>query len=481
MRRRRVEAPGGYNVWPVFTDALSGLVMVLVFLVTVFVIGETWLAREVSGRDDTIESLHAQLARLESRLGLSERRANVAEARAGQAEAVIAERELDLADLRAALALADATRLRQNAELERARHELDAARAQHERARGEAEALGATLAGERESGAQRLASLEAARAASDRRADEAERAGAELAARVGQLTADVERLQRALALGEAERRAAETAHAGALATIREQAAAALEQARTEAAAALATERERSAAALEAERTTAAAVQAEAAQRAAGRELQLEQARHALEAQLARSEAGRATGQAALAERDATVAAQAERIDELDRQVRQRLVERVETLTRYASEFFGRLREVFEGNPDIRVVGDRFVFQSEVLFGSGEAALSEAGKPDLDKFAAVYRQVSERLPPELPVVIEVIGHTDRAPIRASRFRSNWELSTARAQAVVDYLIRQGIPPERLAAVGMGEFHPVETTDTPDAYRRNPRIELKITNR
>ncbi|HNM44583.1 OmpA family protein, partial [Plasticicumulans sp.] len=209
--------------------------------------------------------------------------------------------------------------------------------------------------------------------------------------------------------------------------------------------------------------------------------QLERERLALAGQLDEQATALAATQTKLAERDATVTEQAERLDELDRQVRLRLVERVEQLSRYASEFFGRLRTLFEDDPDIRVVGDRFVFQSEVLFGSGEAALSEAGKPDLDKFAGVYRQLSGRLPEDLPVIIEIIGHTDREPIRASRFRSNWELSTARAQAVVDYLIRQGIPPQRLAAVGMGEFHPVDPADTPEAFRRNRRIELKITSR
>ncbi|HMW41372.1 MAG TPA: OmpA family protein, partial [Plasticicumulans sp.] len=247
----------------------------------------------------------------------------------------------------------------------------------------------------------------------------------------------------------------------------------LAEAHTQAAAALGVEHQRAAVEREAAAAQLAALEAEKAR--------LERERAALAGRLDEQATALAATQTKLAERDATVTEQAERLDELDRQVRLRLVERVEQLSRYASEFFGRLRTLFEDDPDIRVVGDRFVFQSEVLFGSGEAALSEAGKPDLDKFAGVYRQLSGRLPEDLPVIIEIIGHTDREPIRASRFRSNWELSTARAQAVVDYLIRQGIPPQRLAAVGMGEFHPVDPADTPEAFRRNRRIELKITSR
>jgi chemotaxis protein MotB len=200
----------------------------------------------------------------------------------------------------------------------------------------------------------------------------------------------------------------------------------------------------------------------------------------LTAELERLNRALAVSAEELAQRDTVIIAQQDRIEALDSALKKKLLERVEELEKYASDFFGRLREVFAGNPDIVVVGDRFVFQSEVLFGSGEATLSANGRGDLDKFAAVYRQLATQLPPDLPVIIEVQGHTDRVPIRG-RFPSNWELSTARAQEVVNYLILQGVPPERLAAVGMAEYHPIDPNDTPEAYRRNRRIELKITSR
>ncbi len=164
---------------------------------------------------------------------------------------------------------------------------------------------------------------------------------------------------------------------------------------------------------------------------------------------------------------------------MDRLIKRRLVERVEELEKYSSEFFGRLREIFSDNADIKIVGDRFIFQSEVLFPSGRARLRPGGERSLDKFVQVYRQLAGRLPPDLPVLIEVQGYTDRVPINTARFANNRELSVARAMGVLDHLVTQGIPPERLAAVGMGEFHPIDERDTAEAYHRNRRIELKIT--
>jgi chemotaxis protein MotB len=186
-------------------------------------------------------------------------------------------------------------------------------------------------------------------------------------------------------------------------------------------------------------------------------------------------------EAQLAQRGELIEAQSDRIAELDGLLKERLLERVEELERYSSDFFGRLRQVFADNPDIKVVGDRFVFQSEVLFPSGEAELSSGGRGDLDQFVAVYRQVEPKLPRDLPVIIEVQGHTDRVPISTARFKSNWELSIFRALNVVSYLIELGIPPQRLAAVGMGEYHPIEEGSDATALRRNRRIELKITSR
>lgn len=339
MRRRR-DSVGEFNIWPAFTDALGGLVMVLVFLITVFVITEVLIGREIMGKDTAIGQLQRIISHLEGLAGDAEKEAARLRGRAQGLENTVGERDKLLAQLRAELAAVQAAREALNADKTRA----------------------------------------------EQTATSVQEQAALLSVRAERLAAELERLNRALAANQQE----------------------------------------------------------------------------------------------LAQRDAVIVQQKGRIEALDSALKKKLLERVEELEKYASDFFGRLREVFANNPDIKVVGDRFVFQSEVLFASGEATLSASGSGDLDKFAMVYQQLAARLPPDLPVIIEVQGHTDRIPVRG-RFPSNWELSTARAQQVVNYLIQQGVPPERLAAVGMGEYHPLDPADNPDAYRRNRRIELKITSR
>ena len=339
MPRRR-DALGDINIWPAFTDALGGLVMVLIFLITVFVVSEVLIGREMMGKDTAIGQLQRIVEHLEGLAGDAEQEAKRLRGRIQGLESTVGERDALLAQLRNELA---AVRMAQSA------LSVDKNKAE-----------------EAATGAQELAAL--------------------LSARAERLANELERLNQALAANQDE----------------------------------------------------------------------------------------------LAQRNAVIVQQKGRIEALDSALKKRLLERVEELEKYASDFFGRLREVFAGNPDIKVVGDRFVFQSEVLFPSGEATLSPGGRGDLDKFAMVYQQLAARLPPDLPVIIEVQGHTDRVPIRG-RFPSNWELSTARAQEVVNYLIQQGIPPQRLAAVGMAEYHPIDPADNPEAYRRNRRIELKITSR
>ncbi len=169
------------------------------------------------------------------------------------------------------------------------------------------------------------------------------------------------------------------------------------------------------------------------------------------------------------------------IADLGKRLNSALASKVEELQKYRSEFFGRLRQVLGNQPGIRVDGDRFVFQSELLFPSGSADLEEAGQRQLTKLAATLRDISRQIPQDVNWVLRVDGHTDRVPINTARFASNWELSTARAISVVRYLIAQGVPAERLAAAGFGEFHPIDPTTTPDAFSRNRRIELRFDQR
>jgi chemotaxis protein MotB len=169
-----------------------------------------------------------------------------------------------------------------------------------------------------------------------------------------------------------------------------------------------------------------------------------------------------------------------KIADLGQRLNVALAQRVQELSRYRSEFFGRLRAILGTRPDIRIVGDRFVFQSEVFFDTGQAVLLPEGRAELDKLASVLIDLGRQIPSEIAWVLRVDGHTDVRPI-AGAFKSNWELSSARAISVVQYLVTLGVPAQRLVAAGFGEFQPLDTAATEDAYKRNRRIELKLTER
>src|SRR5215213_1323080 len=170
-----------------------------------------------------------------------------------------------------------------------------------------------------------------------------------------------------------------------------------------------------------------------------------------------------------------------RIADLGQRLNLALAQRVQELSRFRSEFFGRLRAILGNRPDIRVVGDRFVFQSEVFFDAGQALLKSEGRAELDKLATALAELEKQIPTDVAWVLRVDGHTDVRPIASAQFPSNWELSSARAISVVQYLIGRGISPQRLVAAGFGEFQPLDPGQGEDAYRRNRRIELKLTER
>lgn len=171
-----------------------------------------------------------------------------------------------------------------------------------------------------------------------------------------------------------------------------------------------------------------------------------------------------------------------RIADLGSRLNVALAQKVQELARFRSEFFGRLRDLLGNRSDIRVAGDRFVFQSEVFFDAGQAALQPAGQAELDKLATAITELDRQIPGDVAWVLRVDGHTDKRPLSGSgQFRNNWELSAARAIAVVQYLIGKGVPPQRLVAAGFGEFQPLEFGDGDDALKRNRRIELKLTER
>ncbi len=170
-----------------------------------------------------------------------------------------------------------------------------------------------------------------------------------------------------------------------------------------------------------------------------------------------------------------------KINDLGNKLNVALADKVEELKRYRSEFFGRLSQLLANRPGIRVVGDRFVFQSEVLFPSGSADLSKAGAEQMRTLAATLKEIAATIPPDLPWVLRVDGHADRQPIAGSHFATNWELSSGRAITVVKLLMSQGVDPQHLAATAFSQYQPLDTGTSPDAFAKNRRIELRLTDR
>ncbi|MBI0534083.1 peptidoglycan -binding protein [Roseomonas sp. KE2513] len=202
---------------------------------------------------------------------------------------------------------------------------------------------------------------------------------------------------------------------------------------------------------------------------------LNQQLDALRAELRRVAAALDAQEATGREKDVQIAALGTRLNAA-------LAARVEELQRYRSDFFGRLRDVLGDRPEIRIVGDRFVLQSEVLFPQGSADLSDAGKEQVTSVTNLLLDIARRIPEGTNWVLRVDGHADNLPIRGNpRFASNWELSAARAIAVAQLMIQDGLPPNRVAATAFGEFQPIDTADTPAARARNRRIELRLTDR
>jgi chemotaxis protein MotB len=341
MAIARARRDSGLNYWPGFVDALSTLVLGIIFMLTVFMVVQFYLTQEVTGKDTVLARLNAQIAQLTELLSLEKTgKINIEE---------------ELAKLRSSL---------MSAETERDRY------------RSLYEGVGAGAA-------------------------DAQGRAAELS---GQLDAEKRLTARALAQVEVLNQQ--------IAALRRQLA-------------------------------------------------------ALESALEASESKDKEAQA--------------RIAELGQRLNIALAQRVQELSRYRSDFFGRLRTILGNRPDIRIVGDRFVFQSEVFFDTGQAILRPEGRAELDKLATALIELERQIPGEIAWVLRVDGHTDIRPTTGVTFRTNWDLSAARAISVVQHLIGRGVSPQRLVAAGFGEFQPIDPDRTEEAFGRNRRIELKLTER
>jgi len=427
------------NIWPGFVDALATLLLVVIFVLMVFMVAQYFLSAALSGRDAALTRLQREVNNLAELLAL-ERSAN-AELRidasqlsselqsslrardslAAQVAALTATRD----DLQARLNEAEVSATRLSQELEDAYKLVDADKEKIETQLTE------------------LAILQQAKDDLERRLQDAmakaQEVGKDLEDAYKVIDADKEKIK--LHLSEI----------AVLKSLRDELLAKLDTADEE--------RQQ---------------QAKLSDEAQAQVMILNQQVAALRQQLADLSATLDLIEAENKEKDVQIA-------NLGRRLNVALASKVQELSRYRSEFFGRLREVLGDRKDVRIVGDRFVFQSEVLFASGSAELGEAGMRQLAQLASTLLEIAKKIPKELPWILRVDGHTDRAPISTSEFASNWELSTARAISVVKFLIEQGISPEHLAATGFGEFQPLEPGFTDEAFRRNRRIELKLDRR
>lgn len=463
-------------IWPGFVDAMTALILVLFFVLSIFMIVQFVLRDTVTGQMRQLDDLAAQVNTLGDALGLA--RSDAEEQRSLVATLTEA-RDADRARIADFEAQAAAL-LAQNRDLAGARDaEAEAARLAEAR-RQALEALTASLQAESQAQGAQLTEAEAARATEAAAAEALRRrlegSQAELTALTLSLEAERKRAEETLTLlaaAEAARDQLRGDQARQL-TDAEKQAAELAQAR----ALLAQERQVSDAgrrevALLNQQTAELRRQLDglqglldsAADRDADARVKIETLGSNLNAALAR------------------VAAEEQARAELEARERARLEAEAVDLRRYRSEFFGRLGAILGAREGVQVVGDRFVFPSEVLFAPGSATLAPEGQAQVARVAEVLRQISEEIPAEIPWILRVDGHTDRTSLSpGSPFRDNWELSQARALSVVRFLIdREGFPANRVAATGFGEFQPIDPGDGPEALARNRRIELKLTER
>ena len=417
----------GINVWPGYVDALASILLVFIFVVLIFVLAQFFLKETLVGRESALDQLSRQVTELADTLSLEREKSTTLGASleniSTRLTATLAER--DTLNRRLALTTQKAQASESEAAQLQVRLEDAEAKIKVDRARIELQV-------------RELASLQQDIAALSQLRDDLERQVGELAAGVEQRDADL------LAVRDRSK-ALETRLAEAQ-----------------------------------ERTRLAQVDIdkrdvrlrEFTEQSGSRMQVLNQQISALREQLGELSAALALAETQTKEQKVEIA-------ELGSRLNVALAQRVQKLSRYRSEFFGRLREVLGDHPDIRMVGDRFVFQSELLFPTASATLVPAGREQLAQLAQTLKSVTSTIPVDIDWVLRVDGHTDRRSIDTTEFPSNWELSTARALSVVNYLIAQGIAPKRLVAAGFGEFRPLDDQHTNEAYARNRRIEIKLT--
>ena len=465
------------NIWPGFVDALATLLLVVIFVLMVFMIAQYFLSVALSGRDLALQQLREEVSSLANLLSLE---------RADNAELRINVAQLS-AELQTSIEARDALS-NQLATLSDERESLLSQIASLMTERDDLSSRVSELDDERASLAAQLAALVGRVEAAEEKEAEAARLAAELAEAYKAINADrekVETLIAEIAILESLRDEVTAKLLAAEQVLEEQRDLSDDQkAKLLAAQQRAAERDERLKQLSL-RLTQAEESAVSAQERAANQTKLSDAAQRkvdlLNRQIASLREQLARLNDILDATDAQNKEQQVQIADLGRRLNIALASKVQELARYRSEFFGRLRQVLGEHPDIQIVGDRFVFQSEVLFETGSAELGAEGQTQMARLARTLLDISRDIPAGLDWVLRVDGHTDNRPIRTTQFPSNWELSSARAISVVKFLIGQGLPPNRVAATGFGEFQPIDTDEDEIAYRRNRRIELKLTQR
>lgn len=428
------------DIWPGFVDALSTLLMVIMFLLVVFMLGQFLLSRALETRDEDLSNLESNLALFENQL-TQEQEAK----RALQIE--MAELTENIADLRA---------------------ERDQLTMERQAAINEVDDLSGALTQALERASQLEIDLAERSTDATREAELAAQLAAELAETRTTFAADRDTIEAQLA--ELTQLRLEI---GVLTETRDRIDADLLGIQAELQASLAE--------LEASRAEQARLEAALSDESQGRQTATSQV-DLLSRQIATLSGQLMSLEGSLISKQGEIDQQNLVIADLGVKLNEALADKVEELSQFRSDFFGKLRNVLGARDDVQIVGDRFVFQSEVLFGSGQAEIGSAGRGQLAQMAQIFTDLSAEIPDELPWVVQVDGHTDKRPISGNgRFPSNWELSTARAISVARFLIAQGLPAERVAARGFAEFQPIDDGNSEAALRRNRRIEIKLTTR
>jgi len=416
------------DIWPGYVDVLSTLLMVIIFTLMVFVIAQFFLSQALSGRDQALAELSQKVSELGDMLAL-EKTTNT--------------------DLRSTIA-------ELSAELQQSTADRDKMKQQLVTTTSDRDAIAAALAATQADAKNKATTAAGAKAEVDAKLEDAYKVIDADRAKVQTLLGDIAALE-SLRDDLTQKLANSSSESAGL---KQQLA----------------ESQSESAALRSKLTISQA-DAEAAKKLTTEaELQIE----LLNRQMTVMREQLAQLASALDVSEAKAKADEVQITDLGKRLNEALANKVAELARYRSEFFGKLKEVLGNRSDIQVVGDRFVFQSEVLFATASADIGDEGKKQLAAFAATLKDISAKIPPDIDWLLRVDGHTDKQTYHGM-LGTNWELSTARAIAVVKFLIDQGIPPNRLVAAGFAEFRPLAPGDSPDDLRRNRRIELKLDQR